>query len=139
MIHSVDRLSLARELDKRSAAAGFTKKILIEVNLGHEETKSGVAKEGVLNLIREISELKHLSIYGLMAIPPWFDDSENARPYFIALRELRDRVLCERIGRVEMKELSMGTTDDYKVAVEEGATIIRVGRGIFGKRPRKDR
>jgi hypothetical protein len=139
MIHSVDRLGLAQELDKRSGEADLTTRILVEVNLSGEETKSGVAKERAIALIKEISELKHLSILGLMTMPPWFDDPEDARPYFIALREIRNKVISEGIGRVRMDELSMGMTGDYRVAVEEGATIIRVGRGIFGERPVKER
>ncbi len=135
MIHSVDRISLARELDRRSGNAGLVTKILIEVNLSGEETKSGVQKGEAVALVREAAALDHLSIHGLMTMPPWFDDPEDARPYFTALRELRDRVREERIGNIRMDELSMGMTGDYRVAVEEGATIVRVGRGIFGERP----
>jgi len=135
LIHSVDRISLVRELDRRSGNAGLITKILIEVNLSGEETKSGVQKGEAVALIREAAVLDHLSIHGLMTMPPWFDDPEDARPYFTALRELRDRVREERIGNVRMDELSMGMTGDYRVAVEEGATIVRVGRGIFGERP----
>jgi PLP dependent protein len=139
MIHSVGRLGLAQELDRRSGTEGLMTKILVEVNLGGEESKSGVAKEGALALIRTIADLKNISVVGLMAIPPWFDDPEDARPYFIALREIRDRVINEGIGQVRMDELSMGTSGDYRVAVEEGATIVRVGRGIFGERPMKEK
>lgn len=135
MIHSVDRISLARELDRRSGNAGLVTKILIEVNLSGEETKSGVQKGEAVALIREAAVLDHLSIHGLMTMPPWFDDPEDARPYFAALRELRDRVKEEKIGNIRMDELSMGMTGDYRVAVEEGATIVRIGRGIFGERP----
>lgn len=135
MIHSVDRFSLARELDRRSGNAGLITNVLIEVNLSGEETKSGVPREDAAALIREVATLNHLSIRGLMTMPPWFDDDEDARPYFRGLRELRDRVREEDLGNVRMDELSMGMTGDYRVAVEEGATIVRVGRGIFGERP----
>jgi hypothetical protein len=135
MIHSVDRLSLAQELGRRSGAAGLVTKVLIEVNVSGEDTKSGVRKEDAITLLREIARLDNLSIRGLMTMPPWFDDQEDARPYFIALRELRDRVVEEGIGNVRMDELSMGMTGDYRVAVEEGATIVRIGRGLFGERP----
>jgi len=135
MIHSVDRSSLAQEIDRRAGMAGSVAKVLVEVNLSGEATKGGVKKDEALALIREIAKLENLSVCGLMTMPPWFDAPEQARPYFAALRELRDRVVAEKIGNVLMEELSMGMTGDYRVAVEEGATIVRVGRGIFGERP----
>ncbi|MEA2014474.1 MAG: YggS family pyridoxal phosphate-dependent enzyme, partial [Thermodesulfobacteriota bacterium] len=134
MIHSVDRMGLAIELDKRSAAAGRVMDILVEVNVSGEESKNGISPDGALELIRRISLLDNLSIRGLMTMPPWFDDPEDARPYFVALRELRDKIVEEDIKGVEMKELSMGMSGDYLVAVEEGATIVRVGTAIFGVR-----
>ena len=134
MIHSVDRLELAGELDRRARAAGRVIPILIEVNISGEETKSGVPLVKALDLVRAVSPLQNLSIRGLMTMPPWFDDPEEARPCFRALRELRDKIAEEAIPRVEMRELSMGMTDDYVVAIEEGATIVRIGRGIFGER-----
>ena len=134
MIHSIDRLKLASELDKRSRTAGCVTKILIEVNISGEETKSGVKKEDTINLVKDISTLENLSIQGLMTMPPWFDDPEDARPYFVPLRELRDRIIEENIPNVEMRELSMGMSGDYQVAVEEGATIVRIGTSIFGER-----
>lgn len=135
MIHSVDRIELARELDRRAKAAGHVMKILIEVNISGEETKSGVPYKDAMPLIRDVASLDGLSVQGLMTMPPWFDDPEDARPYFISLRELRERVIDENLHRVEMRELSMGMSGDYEVAVEEGATIVRVGRTIFGERP----
>jgi pyridoxal phosphate enzyme (YggS family) len=135
MIHSIDRMDLAVELDRRSKAADQVMKILIEVNVSGEETKSGVPLIEAMQLIRNIASLHNLSIQGLMTMPPWFDDPEDERPYFAVLRELRDRIIDENIGRVEMRELSMGMSGDYEVAVEEGATIVRVGRSIFGERP----
>lgn len=134
MIHSVDRLGLAVELDKRARLAGAVMKILVEVNLAGEASKSGIDREGVMDLIRAVSRLENLSIRGLMTMPPWFDDPEEGRPFFIALRELRDRIVAQEIVNVRMDELSMGMTADYAVAVEEGATIVRVGRAIFGER-----
>jgi len=135
MIHSLDRLDLALELDKRSRLAGVVMPALIEVNISGEETKRGVPHRDALALIREVSALENLSVQGLMTMPPWFDDPEQARPFFASLRELRDRVAREGFPRVEMRELSMGMSQDYEVAVEEGATIVRVGRSIFGERP----
>lgn len=134
MIHSVDRLELAAEIDRRAGAAGVVVKLLIEVNVAGEKTKSGVPIADAVGLIREIAPLPNLSIRGLMTMPPWFDDPEKARPYFRAVRELRDRIRSEGIPNVRMEELSMGMTADYAVAVEEGATIVRIGRGIFGER-----
>jgi pyridoxal phosphate enzyme (YggS family) len=139
LIHSVDRMSLAQELDRRSGNAGLITKVLIEVNLSGEETKTGVGKADAVALIRDVARLENLSIQGLMTMPPWFDDPEGARSYFTALRNLRDRIEGEGIENVKMKELSMGMTGDYGVAVEEGATIVRVGRGIFGERPVRER
>lgn len=134
LIHSVDRMSLARELDKRSGNAGLKTKILVEVNVSGEETKSGVRKENALSLIKEIAGLRNLAVQGLMTMPPWFDNQEDARPFFVALRELRDRIIEEDLPDVVMKELSMGMSGDYRVAVEEGATIVRIGTAIFGER-----
>jgi pyridoxal phosphate enzyme (YggS family) len=134
MIHSVDRLDLAAELDRRAGMAECRMNILIEINSSGEQTKSGVPLQEALSLIKEIAPLENLSIRGLMTMPPWFDDPEDARPYFLALRDLRDRILKEEIPGVEMRELSMGMSGDFEVAVEEGATIVRVGRSIFGER-----
>ena len=134
MIHSVDRPELAAELDRRARGAGRVIPILIEVNVGGEESKSGVPLNAALDLVRVAASLDNLSIRGLMTMPPWFENPEESRPYFRALRELRDKIAGEAIPRVEMGELSMGMTDDYVVAIEEGATIVRIGRGIFGER-----
>lgn len=137
MIHSVDRLELAAEIDRHARAAGLVKQILIEVNVAGEETKSGVPIAEAFSLVRTVSTLPNLSVRGLMTMPPWFDDPEETRPFFRALRELRDRIETEGIPRVEMRELSMGMTGDYTVAIEEGATIVRIGQGIFGERPHR--
>jgi len=134
MIHSVDRLELAAEIDRRAREAGLVMKVLIEINVAGEETKSGVPLADAVKLVRAVAPLPNLSVRGLMTMPPWFDDPEEARPCFRALRELRDRIEAERIPGVEMRDLSMGMTGDYGVAVEEGATIVRIGRGIFGER-----
>lgn len=135
MIHSVDSMRLAQELDKRSRNADVKTDILIEVNVSGEETKSGIPGKQALDLIRDIATLDNLSIRGLMTMPPWFDNPDDARPYFVALREVRDRIIDENIPSILMKELSMGMSGDYAVAVEEGATIVRVGTAIFGARP----
>lgn len=137
MIQSVDRLELAVELDKRSRAIGKITRILIEIDTGGEVTKSGVSEEAAIDLIKAVAPLENLAIEGLMTIPPWFDDPEDARPYFVALRKLKEKIESAAIPRISMKELSMGMTDDYLVAIEEGATIVRIGRGIFGERAAK--
>ncbi len=135
MIHSLDRIELAQEIDRRARASGRVMKVLIEVNVAGEETKSGIPLASARDLVRAVAPLENLSIQGLMTMPPWFDDPEEARPFFRALRELRDRITAEVIDHVEMRELSMGMTGDYAVAIEEGATIVRIGRGVFGERP----
>jgi pyridoxal phosphate enzyme (YggS family) len=132
-VHSVDRLELAQELDKRAGQINRKLNVLIEVNSG-EESKSGIEKTQALELVRQVAVLPNLAIRGLMTMAPYSDDPENSRPYFKALRELRDDINHADIAAVRMEELSMGMTDDFEVAIEEGATIIRVGRAIFGKR-----
>jgi hypothetical protein len=132
-VHSVDRLELAQELDKRAGQINRKLNILIEVNSG-EQSKSGIEKEQTLELVRQVALLPNLVVRGLMTMAPYSDNPEDSRPYFSALRELRDDINRAGIAGVRMEELSMGMTDDFEVAIEEGATIIRVGRAIFGKR-----
>ena len=134
MVHSLDRVELAVELDRRAKLAGKTLNVLIEINISGETTKSGVPIGDALPLIKNIAILENLSIQGLMTMPPWFDDPEDARPYFIALRDLSNRVTETGMQGADMRQLSMGMSGDYEVAVEEGATIVRVGRAIFGER-----
>jgi hypothetical protein len=137
-VDSVDSLRLARKLD--AAAAHFGKKlpVLIEVNVGGEEAKSGVAPgSGELHeILREAVRLGHLEIRGLMTIPPFTDDPEGARPYFRRLRSLRDEIASRRLPRVGMDVLSMGMSHDFEVAIEEGSTCVRLGTAIFGERSR---
>ncbi len=135
MVHSVDRMELAAELNRRAGAAGLTMKILIEVNAAGETTKSGTDAADAISLVRAIAPMPNLSIQGLMTMPPFFDNPEKARPFFRKLRALRDEIEAAGIPGVEMKELSMGMSGDYIAAVEEGATIVRLGRSIFGERP----
>jgi pyridoxal phosphate enzyme (YggS family) len=134
MVQTVDRFELAEELDRHAHGAGLTVPILIEVSIAGEETKSGVSIAEAPALIRRIALIGGLKIKGLMAMPPWFDDPKRARPFFRILRELRDRLIEENIAGIEMKELSMGMSEDFEVAVEEGATVVRIGRAIFGER-----
>jgi len=134
LIHGVDGLKLAAELDRRAAAAGLRQSILVQLNLAGEATKSGVGERELWPLLDGIAALEHLALRGLMTIPPPVDDAEDSRAPFARLRELRDRA-ARRIGR-PLPELSMGMTDDFEVAVEEGATLVRVGRALFGERGR---
>ncbi len=133
-VHSVDRLELAQELNKRAKAVNRTLDILIEVNVSGEQTKNGVSPAQVRELIGRIAGLENLSVRGLMTMAPYSDDPKTSRPYFQALRQLRDDIAREEIPRVQMAELSMGMTDDFEVAIEEGSTIVRIGRAIFGAR-----
>jgi len=107
---------------------------LIQVNISGESTKYGLNREATVTAIKEMATLKNLNIRGLMTIAPIVDDPEKARPCFSGLRALRDRMAVENIPNVLLQELSMGMTDDFEVAVEEGATIVRIGRAIFGER-----
>jgi pyridoxal phosphate enzyme (YggS family) len=133
-IHSLDGISLAQEIDRRAAQKGIRVRALVEVNLSGEASKFGVGSEALMDLVRHVALLKHISIEGLMTMPPYFDEPEKARPYFIRLRELRDRIREEGIEGVRMDELSMGMSGDFEVAIEEGATMVRVGTAIFGER-----
>jgi pyridoxal phosphate enzyme (YggS family) len=135
LIHSVDRLKLARALEQAAAADRKVQEILIQVNLGGEESKSGAAPQEVPSLLREIARMEHLRVAGLMTMPPWFQAPEKVRPYFRGLRELRDRLRALDLIASPLNELSMGMSGDYEVAVEEGATLVRVGTAIFGSRP----
>ena len=128
MIHSVDSLSLAQELNRRAIQ---TIKVMIEVNLSKEASKFGSEEEKILTLAQEISKLDHLSLEGLMTMPPLFDSPEMSRPYFVALRELKEKMAREGIP---IKDLSMGMSNDFEIAIEEGATYVRVGTAIFGTR-----
>ena len=131
MIHSVDSLPLAEELHRRAEQSNQVIKVMIEVNLSKEATKFGTDEKIVVNLARGIQNLNHLSLEGLMTMPPYFDSPEMSRPYFIALRELKEKMVEEGIL---IKELSMGMSNDFEIAIEEGATYVRVGTAIFGPR-----
>jgi pyridoxal phosphate enzyme (YggS family) len=134
LIESLDSLELARELDRHGKRAGRVVRALMEVNLGGEETKSGIAKERAPSLLQEIGLLSHVRVEGLMVVPPFREDPEEVRPYFRALRELLIKLEELKNPNVDLKELSMGMTHDYPVAIEEGATLVRIGTAIFGPR-----
>lgn len=134
MIHSVDRLSLAQEIDRQWGKLGRVCDVLIEVNVACEETKSGTSAAEVFDLVARAAALPHLRVRGLMTMPPFYDDPEGARPYFRELRRIAGEIAAENIPNVEMKELSMGMSGDFEVAIAEGATLVRVGSAIFGER-----
>ncbi len=134
LIHSVSSLRLAEEIQKEALKKNLVMPVLIEVNIADEETKSGISEEEALALVRQASELPNLKIRGLMAIAPPVDDPEENRGYFRQMRELRDTIEAMKLPGVEMTELSMGMTGDFEVAIEEGATMVRVGTAIFGVR-----
>lgn len=134
MIHSVDRLSLAQEIDRQWGRINKVCDILVQVNVSGETTKSGTTAEQATELIRQVALLKNVRICGLMTMPPFFDDPEAARPYFRELRLLSEQINLLAIPDVSMRELSMGMSGDFEVAIEEGATLVRIGSAIFGSR-----
>jgi PLP dependent protein len=135
MIHSVDNLPLAQDISGRAARHGMVMPILIQVNIGDETTKSGVDPSETLALVRQVAALPHVAVKGLMCVPPAVEIAEHARPYFVQLRTLAAQIEREEIPNVAMAELSMGMSHDFEVAIEEGATMVRVGSAIFGPRP----
>jgi len=134
MIESVDSVEIAREIDRRCAQIGKIMPILIEVNSGREPQKSGVLPEDAEQLAREISVLRNIKVMGIMTMGPRFGNPEDFRPYFAETRRTFERIKRLKLPNVEMKYLSMGMTNSYQVAIEEGANIIRIGTKIFGER-----
>ncbi|MGA9111160.1 MAG: YggS family pyridoxal phosphate-dependent enzyme [Smithella sp.] len=133
-IHSVDRLELAAEINKRASLIARKINILIEINVSGEKTKNGITALEAIELIKNVSMLESVSVKGLMTMAPYSTNPENSRPYFSELRNLRNKIISEGITNIQMEELSMGMTDDFEIAIEEGATIVRIGRAIFGQR-----
>ena len=134
-IHSLDSLDLARRLDRLCEEEGREKlAVLVQVDLGHEETKSGIDESELTHLVENLGPLQRLELTGLMTLPPFFDDPEQSRPFFRRLRQLRDELAARGAFGNGIGELSMGMTNDFEVAIEEGATMVRVGTAIFGER-----
>jgi pyridoxal phosphate enzyme (YggS family) len=131
-IHSVDSIKLAKEIDRRSLQFGMITNALVEVNVSGEETKYGIKPEEVEPFLKEISEFSRIKVRGLMTIAPIVEDKEKVRPYFRKLRELSEEIKSKKIKNVKMDYLSMGMSEDFEVAIEEGANMVRIGRGIFG-------
>ena len=135
VIHSLDSLDLARRLDRLCVEEGREKlPVLIQVDLGHEETKSGIDESELTHLVDGLRSLTHLELIGLMTLPPFFDDTEQSRPFFRRLRELRDELGSRGAFGNRKGELSMGMTHDFEIAIQEGATMVRIGTAIFGER-----
>jgi hypothetical protein len=134
MIQTVDSIELAREIDRRCAEIGKVMPVLIEVNSGREKQKSGVLPEAVESLIKEMASLPGIRVVGLMTMGPRVGDPEDSRPYFVAMRQIFDQIKKLNRPDVEMKYLSMGMTNSYKVAIVEGANMVRLGTGLFGGR-----
>jgi PLP dependent protein len=132
MIHSVDSLRLAEEINKRAEQAAKRMPVLLEVNVAGEASKFGYAPEQLLAELKQVNALPRLEIHGLMTMPPWSPEPEKARPHFRRARELKAR--CEEILGAPLPHLSMGMTGDFEVAIEEGATIVRIGTALFGQR-----
>lgn len=134
VIESLDGFKLAQALDQEGARRGKRVRVFVEVNLSGEENKSGVAKRQTPALFEELAKLSHLRVEGLMTVPPFRENLEEVRPYFCQLRELRDQLNDLLLPNVQLAELSMGMSNDYPVAIEEGATIVRIGTALFGPR-----
>ena len=131
LIHSLDRTSLAKELDKEARRIGKVQSILIQVNVGHEDSKAGIAPEAVSSLLEACAKFPNLRVEGLMSLPPYSDDAEQTRPYHRQLRKLRDQL---KTPEQPLPLLSMGMSRDFEIAIEEGATHVRIGTAIFGTR-----
>ena len=133
-VHSVDSLRLATKLHQSAVCGGERLPVLLEVNLGGEASKSGVKEDEILELAQQVSRLETLELRGLMTIPPFLDDPEQVRPFFRRLRNLAGKIDSTHLPGISMRDLSMGMSHDFEVAIEEGATIVRVGTAIFGER-----
>jgi pyridoxal phosphate enzyme (YggS family) len=134
LIHSVDNIELAKELDKQAAKAGKVQDVLVEVNIAGEQQKAGMSVKDAASLVRDAAKLGNVRVRGLMTMPPWSEKPEESRPHYRRLRDLSAAIDKEGISGVSMRELSMGMSGDFEIAVEEGATLVRVGTAIFGER-----
>jgi pyridoxal phosphate enzyme (YggS family) len=131
LIHSVDSIELAEEINKHAEKIGKIQRIIIQVKLSDEDTKYGIIKDKLLNLFGELHSMRNLKTEGLMTIPPFFEDPESSRSYFARLREIRDSL---EVSGYKTQELSMGMSNDFEVAINEGATMVRIGTALFGER-----
>ena len=134
LIHSLDSLHLAEAIQRHAVAQGKTIPVLVEVNLAQEGSKAGVSVKEVPNLLRSVSLMSCLRVLGLMAVPPFLEEADQVRAYFRRLRQLAEEIAAMRIDNIEMIHLSMGMSHDFETAIEEGATLVRIGTAIFGPR-----
>lgn len=134
MIHSVDSFKLAREIDKHARNINKKQKILLQINIGEEQSKSGLEVHKVKELVQQLGSLENISLMGLMGMPPFFDEPEKSRPFFKHLSQIKNEMASLSIPNVTMKHLSMGMSNDFKAAIEEGSTMVRIGTAIFGSR-----
>lgn len=134
MIHSLDRLSLAREINRQADKINRVVPVLVQVNPANEESKSGLPYDEVIPFIETIYNLKNIKVMGLMLIAPMVEDNETIRPYFTMMKQLFDGIKQDNYPHIEMKHLSMGMSNDFETAIEEGSTMVRIGTAIFGKR-----
>ena len=134
LIHSVDSLRLAEEISKQAIKKNVNVNILVEINIGEEESKFGISADEVKVLVREIAKLDNIKVQGLMCVAPYVVDSEENRAFFHKIKDLSVDIMKENIDNVSMNVLSMGMSNDYQVAIEEGATMVRIGSNLFGKR-----
>lgn len=134
LVHSIDSLSLCDEFQKQCEKRGITVDVLVEVNLSREKTKGGILPENILYFLNNVLKYNSIRVKGLMTMPPYSDNSEDSRKYFVELRKLREKLLNSGIPLENLHHLSMGMSNDFEVAIEEGATIVRVGTAIFGPR-----
>lgn len=134
LIHSVDSIHLAKEIEKQSEKKNVVTKILIQVNIAHEDTKFGIDESNIYEILDELKDYSHIKVCGLMTIAPFVENPEDNRVYFRKMHQLLLDIKSKNIDNIDMSILSMGMTNDYMVAIEEGATMVRVGTGIFGER-----
>lgn len=134
LIHTVDKIKLAKEIDKQAKKIDKRQKILLQVNIAEEETKSGVEAHEVVSLAQAVTQFENLELQGLMCMPPYFNDPEDARPYFRHLARIREQIVAAGVESQAMRHLSMGMSHDFAAAIQEGATLVRVGTAIFGSR-----
>ncbi|MFH1154567.1 MAG: YggS family pyridoxal phosphate-dependent enzyme [Pseudomonadota bacterium] len=134
LIHTVDSLKLAKAIDRQARAVGKVQPILLQVNISNEQTKSGTDPQEAVALARGMAGMENIALKGLMCMPPFFDDPDRARPFFRALADIRKAIVREAIPGVSMDHLSMGMSGDFQVAIQEGATLVRIGTALFGER-----
>lgn len=137
LIHSVDSLSLAQEIDKRAKQLDITINCLLQINISHEESKHGIEEKDVIEFVKNLQQYKNISLIGLMGMAPYESDKEKTRPYFQRMKEIISDVNSKKIYGSELTELSMGMSNDFQISIEEGATMVRVGTSIFGDRTYK--